>query len=108
MKPLTTHKKHSGRPSEFSPEVGRVICSAVVEGAPLNVAAERARVTHRTLLNWSKKFPEFRATLADAEEKAVIQLEACFAAIRGEWPEAARNVGNRLKEIRKRRSTCWS
>lgn len=44
-----------GRPSTFTPKIGRAICRKVAKGLPVSVAAQAIGISHSTVSNWIQR-----------------------------------------------------
>lgn len=80
-----------GRPVTYTPERGEAICEALRSGGSRTAAAQYVRSTLRTLENWMTRFPEFRASVLEAEARAELRAVVVIrdAFVGGDWRAAA-------------------
>ena len=63
--------KKRGRPSKYTPEALETICKAISDGVPMKYAAALGNISHETLCQWQKKFPEFSEAIQNAVAKGI-------------------------------------
>lgn len=57
------------RPTQFTKELGDMICSRVADGEPLvKICAENGNPSYGTVWLWGKEYPEFAEALSHARE----------------------------------------
>jgi len=58
-----------GRPTDYTPEIAALICERVAQGEPLNAIYSEPNMPKRaTVYGWIRKYPEFAAMYARAQE----------------------------------------
>ena len=55
-----------GRPTKFTPDIGRAICALVEEIGFLAIAAEKMRISRKTAYRWRDENEDFAADVAAA------------------------------------------
>jgi hypothetical protein len=60
-----------GRPSKYNPATTKKICDAVADGTPLKYAAAVGGISHETLCQWQRRYPEFSDAIQNAIGKGI-------------------------------------
>ena len=77
---------HVGRPTKFSEESVRRLCSAIADGMPARGACVVAGIGVTTLNEWRERYPDLQERLSDAREHARLKaLQAIKAAGKQDW-----------------------
>jgi hypothetical protein len=64
-------QRRRGRPSKYTPANVRRICDAIADGVPLKYAAALGGISHETLCQWQRQFPEFSEAVEKAKARGV-------------------------------------
>jgi len=77
---------HVGRPTKFSEESVKRLCSAIADGMPARGACVVAGIGVTTLNEWRERYPDLQERLSDAREHARLKaLQAIKAAGERDW-----------------------
>jgi hypothetical protein len=60
-----------GRPTKYTPATTKTICDAVADGTPLKYAAALGGISHETLCQWQRRYPEFSDAIQNAIGKGI-------------------------------------
>ena len=68
MKPISEaqFQPRIGRPSKRIPKVVKAICSGISDGLPLKYAAALGGISHETLCQWQRRYPDFSEAIQKA------------------------------------------
>lgn len=72
-RPAMQPRPRRGRRTKYTPEVAARICEAVADGLPYKFAAALGGVSHETLCQWQRRFPEFAEAIQGAVAKGVLE-----------------------------------
>jgi len=77
---------HVGRPTKFSEESVKRLCSAIADGMPARGACVVAGIGVTTLNEWRERYPDLQERLSEAREHARLKaLQAIKAAGERDW-----------------------
>jgi hypothetical protein len=95
-----SNRRRRGRPSKYTPTTVGKFCRAVAEGLPYKSDAAAAGISHETVCQWQRQFPEFSEAVQLALAKAEVALVRLIrrAAARGTWQAAAWLLERRYPE----------
>jgi len=76
---ITAHPKRGvGRPSDYTPELGEIVCETISAGGTLEEAAKAAGIGTSTIQKWAARHTQFRTDLAQARvEWAEAKVDKC-------------------------------
>jgi len=64
-----TKKKGRGRPTDYTEDLGNLICDLLADGKTLTEICKDDDMPHRvTVLRWCRKYPDFRIAYASARQ----------------------------------------
>ena len=67
---IKPRRKH-GRPSKYTPKAVKAICTGIADGLPFKYASALGGISHETLCQWQRRFPEFAESMQAATAKGV-------------------------------------
>jgi len=93
-------RRRRGRPTKFTPATVGKFCRAVADGLPYKSAAAAAGISHETVCQWQRQFPEFSDAVQLALAKAEVALVRLIrrAAAKGNWKASAWLLERRYPE----------
>lgn len=101
-----TRARRPGRPSLYSPPIGRQLIEAMANGLSLEAAAAQIGLSPRVVFDWQQKHPEFLQAIQEGRQKALLFWERKAIAMADGAPGNAQLVMLALKN-RSRAASGW-
>jgi hypothetical protein len=85
------NRRRRGRPTKYTPATVGKFCRAVADGLSYKMAAAAAGISHESVCQWQRQFPEFseRVQLAIAKAEIALVRSIRRTAAKGTWQAAA-------------------